>query len=151
MAFCFEPQGPGQEEGPGEVGGVGDQKEPSPEVGFQEEEVFVGGLAFRLAEEAFPGHPVGQEVAAPHLPLAEPVPWGLSPGHGDPGGEALPVEGQGRLEAPLQGGGRAAAVLGRPQDHDPGVALLGQGQGEEGEEGEDPHALHSTLGGFLVY
>ncbi len=47
------------------------------------------------------------------------------------------VEGERGKKPPFQGGGGPSPVLGRPQDHDPGV-LRGQDRGEEEEEGTKP-------------
>lgn len=101
MAFRLQTEKPGEQEGAGQVGGIGDQKHLAPEVGLEEEEVLVGVLASGLAEEGFFRHALGLEVAAAHLPLAEAVPRAPTPGHGDAGGQALAVEDEGGLEAPF--------------------------------------------------
>lgn len=143
VALGLEAQKPGQEEGPAQVGPVRHDEDPALEVGLEEEEVLVGVPALAFAEEGLPWNPPGQKVPAPRLPLAHPVPRGPSPGHGDPGGQALAVEGQGGLEAALKDRGGPSPVLGRPQDHNP-VVPPGLGQGEE-EKGPGPEPAHALL------
>jgi hypothetical protein len=88
VALGLKAQKAGQKEGPGELGGIGDQKDPALEVGPQEEEVLVGALASGLAKEGLLGHAPGHEVAAAGIAIAQGIPGGIAPGHGDAGGEA---------------------------------------------------------------
>jgi len=101
VALRLEAQKPGQKKGPGQVGGVGDQEDAPGKVGFEEEEVLVGGLALGFAEEGLPGYAFAPQVAAAHLSLAVLVPREPAPCYRHPGGQALAVEDEGGLEAPF--------------------------------------------------